>query len=230
MPISLPSDSNQQLPKSTSSQINYKPRNSPQPVKRSAWNAAGRGSSSNKQREDGAFEFKGNYDPLGLLTVQLIGASYLALSTGCSPVGVYCVLTINGGLTTVRSPLCVYQPDSLSPIVWKQSQPLRFYANRSRHLFVLCRCGTELRSEANTEQYSNIVDMAETGQTAWTDQCVGAASQPLMSVNLGNCKLGEEISLKADIVESQERDQSNDVLIPLEPKGNVQINSRFFGK
>lgn len=212
-------------------QIEYKPKNSPQPRKRSAWNAAGRGGGTTQEKIDGAFEFNGRYDPLGILTVQLIGASSLSLPTSSSCVGVYCVLTINGGLTTVRSPFCQYLRDSPSPVVWDETQPLRFYTNQSRHLFVLCRYSTDIEGEVNREQYSNIVDMEETGKTTWKDRCVGAASLSLMSVNVCTSSMsGDDVTINADEVESRERDGLNDVLIPLEPKGNVQINSKFYGE
>ena len=131
----------------------------------------------------------------------------------------------------MRSPLCLYEPSSPSPIVWDRSQPLRFYTNRSRHLFVLCQYTSDSLSDANREEYRNIVDMEETGKTSAKDRCIGAASHSLMYVNVcSSCLIADDGTLSAAIVESKERDEVNDILIPLEPKGSVQINSRFYGE
>jgi hypothetical protein len=221
-------DTTSTLPSSV--HIDYKPKNSPQPQKKPAWNAAGRGGGSDQTRKDGAFDFNGQYDPLGILTLQLIGVSAITLPTSLSPICVYCVLTINGGLTTVRSPLCEYNPSSPSPIVWDRSQPLRFYTNRSRHLFVLCQYTSDNLTDANKEKYTNIVDMEETvGKTSAKDRCIGAASQSLMHVNVcSNCLTADDGVMNAAVVESKERAEENDILIPLEPKGSVQINSKFY--
>eukprot|EP00118_Oscarella_pearsei_P012906 m.98575 g.98575 ORF g.98575 m.98575 type:complete len:502 (+) comp36991_c0_seq3:46-1551(+) len=193
--------------------VDYKPRHSPRIKHQRSWNSQLRGGGRKTSQPDGPFNFAGNFDPLGLLTVQVTGASSLSLparfSQSESPIGIYCVLTINGGLTKAKTAVCLYKVSSQAPVVWdKESSEMRFYASRSRHLFLLCHAMEKTDDEVMESKSINVVDDIRDKATASHD-CIGAASVHVMEIKMENGGDGEE------------------KLVRLEPSGAVYLTTKF---